>query len=56
MYECLGTCVCAMFVTGAYRVQKGTADPVELELQISVSNQVGAGNRIQVLSKSSKCS
>jgi hypothetical protein len=48
--------MCTVFMTGACRLQKGAADPLELELQISVGNQVSDGNRTQVLSKSSKCS
>jgi hypothetical protein len=31
-------------VPGAHRDQKRTSDPVELELQMVVSCQVGAGN------------
>lgn len=37
--------MCAMCVPGACRGQKRVSDPLELELQMVVSHNAGAGNR-----------
>lgn len=46
---CMHVCLCAMCVPGTYKCQKRAPDPLELELQIVVSHQVGAGDKTQVL-------
>ena len=52
LYECLPACmsvhcVCVpgMCVPGAHRGQKRASDPLELELWMVISNDVGAGNQ-----------
>jgi hypothetical protein len=49
---CLSVCLHIMCVLGAYRCQKRTSDPLELELQADVSHHVDA--RTQILCKISK--
>lgn len=52
----LDSCLCTTCVPGALGGQKRTADSLELELKMEMIHHVGAGNRIQVFYKSSKCS
>lgn len=47
---------CAPHSCSVWRGQKMVSDPLELELQTVMSFQLGAGNRSQVLWKSSQCS
>ena len=49
-------CVCIMHVPGAHGGQNRASDLLELELQTVVRHHTGAGNRTQVLCKSSQCS
>ena len=56
MYECIASLHVGMPVLcNACRGQKEVLDPLELELWMVVSCHVGAGNRTQVLCKSSYC-
>lgn len=52
----LHLCICTMCVPGAIGGQKGSMDPLELELWMVVNHHVGAGNRTQVLSKTTELS
>lgn len=47
---------CTVYMLGTWSVQMKAWDPLKLELEMSVSRQVGAGNRTRVLSKSRQCS
>lgn len=38
------TCMCTMCVPSAYGGQKSALDPLQLEFQMVVSKEVGAGN------------
>lgn len=46
---------CPTYVSGAYRGQTRVSSPLELDLQVTVSCQVSAGDQSCVLCKSSKC-
>lgn len=43
--------LCTTFIPGAHRCQKRVSDPLEVELQVSVSHNAGAANQTQVLWK-----
>jgi hypothetical protein len=47
--------VCVLYAYSTHRDQRRVSDPLELELQLSVSCHVGAGNGTRVLCKSSCC-
>lgn len=52
VYECLTPCVYVHHVCSDRGLQKGALDPLEQELQGTVSSSVGAGSWIWVLYKS----
>lgn len=53
---CLCVCTYAYHAhSGAHRGQKRTLDPIELELNITVTCHISAENKIWFLCKSSKC-
>jgi hypothetical protein len=49
-------CVCATFTHDAHRGQKRALDPLDLDLQMVVSQHVGAAHTPWVLWKGSQCS
>ena len=48
--------MCTMYVVGAHRGQKRASDSLEVELQMVVNYQAGAGKQTQVFRESSTCS
>lgn len=54
LYLCV--CICTICGPGAWGRQKKVSHPLELELQMVMKYHVTAGNWIQSLCKSSKCS
>ena len=44
MYACMHAYMRTMYVTGACKGQKGTSDPLGLELGMIVSHHLGAEN------------
>lgn len=57
VYEfiCICVCMCTNCAPGALRGQRGTLDPLELELQTIMDCYVGTGNPNWILCKSNKC-
>lgn len=53
---CLHVDMCTMCVPGACGGQRKVLDPPELELQVVVSHDIGAGDSTQILHKINKCS
>lgn len=52
--SCLSGCLGSTCVSGVHRDQQRALDPLELEFQMFVNCQVGAGSETQVLRKSSQ--
>lgn len=54
-FACVHACMCTPCMPDAQEGQKTVSDPLEVELQMVVSQRVGVGNQTLVFPKTDKC-